>query len=150
MSAGRTYRIGEVARATGVTVEALRFYEREDLLPTPLRSAGGARRYDDEVLGRVRFIKQAQAVGLTLRDIHVLVKSRRIASRGACEKIRTILAQRIEEIEHRVEEMQAFREILRDYVRACDGALRDQVVQDCPTIDAIERSDRHAVRGSRR
>ena len=140
MSAG-SYRIGEVAAATGVTVETLRFYEREGLLSVPLRSANGARRYGDESLGRVRFIKQAQAVGLTLRDIEVLVKSRQDTSRNACQKIRTILATRISEIDSRVADMQAFRDVLRDHLRACDRALADQTVRDCPTLDAIERGD---------
>lgn len=138
MNTNRSHRIGEVAAATGVTAEALRFYEREGLLPVPLRSGGGARRYSDEVFERVRFIKQAQAVGLTLRDIQVLVKSRRNASRGACEKIRTIVARRIEDIDRRVQEMQAFRDLLRAHLQACDRALTDKTVQVCPTLEAIE------------
>lgn len=148
MSAG-SYRIGEVAAAAGVTVETLRFYEREGLLSVPLRSANGARRYDDDAMGRVRFIKQAQAVGLTLRDIQVLVKSRQNTSRDACQKIRTILAARISEIESRVQNMQAFRDVLRDHLRACDRALANQTVQECPTLDAIERGDAEPAGGAR-
>lgn len=150
MSTARSYRIGEVATATGVTVETLRFYEREGLLPVSLRSATGARRYGDDALGRVRFIREAQAVGLTLRDIQVLVKSRQNTSRSACQKIRTILAQRIDDIERRVQEMQAFRDVLRDHLQACDRALTDQTVQQCPTLDAIERGGSHANGGTAR
>jgi DNA-binding transcriptional MerR regulator len=149
MNTNGSHRIGEIAAATGVTVETLRFYEREGLLPTPVRSASGARRYGHDVVGRVRFIKQAQAVGLTLRDIHVLVKSRRNTSRSGCQKIRAVLAQRIDDIERRVREMQAFRELLADHLRACDRALLDQSIQECPTLDAIERGPVQAAGATR-
>ena len=148
MSVG-SYRIGEVAAATGVTVETLRFYEREGLLSAPLRTAHGARRYGADIMGRVRFIKQAQALGLTLKDIQVLVRSRQHTSRAACQKIRSILAARISEIEHRVQDMQAFRDVLRDHLRACDRALADQAVQECPTLDAIEGAGARRAEGTR-
>ena len=145
-----SYRIGEVAAATGVTVETLRFYEREGLLSVALRSAAGARRYGNDTLARVRFIKQAQAVGLTLKDIQVLVTSRQQTSRAACQKIRTILAARISDLENRVQDMQAFRDVLRDHLRACDRALSDQTIQECPTLDAIEHGDTQRAAGTRR
>ena len=141
MSSTRTYRIGEVAAETGVTVETLRFYEKQGLLPPALRSPRGARRYGADVLPRVRFIKQAQVVGLTLRDISVLVTSRHDTSRTACKRIRAVLAQRLADIEQRVNEMQAFRDMLRDHLRACDHALADDSMRECPTLDAIERGN---------
>jgi DNA-binding transcriptional MerR regulator len=139
VSTARTYRIGEIARATGVTVETLRFYEREGLLPTPLRSAAGARRFAADAIDQIRFVKQAQAVGLTLRDIQVLVASRDGASRATCRKIRTIFAARIKDLDQRVREMQAFRTVLMDHLQACDAVLAGDVEAECPTIEAIER-----------
>ena len=139
MSTARTYRIGEIARATGVTVETLRFYEREGLLLKPLRSTAGARRFTADAIDRVRFVKQAQSVGLTLRDIQVLVASRNGASRATCRKIRTILAARIKDLDQRVSEMQAFRTVLTEHLHACDGVLAAGAEAECPTIEAIER-----------
>ena len=142
-----TYRIGEVAAETGLSVETLRFYEREGLLPASLRSRRGARRYGSDALARVRFIKQAQGVGLTLRDIAVLVKFREDTSRTGCQKTRAILAQRLSEIEQRVSEMESFRDLLRDHLRACDDALADERVCECPTLDAIEHRGLLATQG---
>lgn len=139
MSASRAYRIGEVAAATGVTVETLRYYEREGLLSVPARSAHGARRYGEDVVGRIQFVKQAQAAGLTLRDIQTLVQSRQGTSRAGCQKIRAMLARRIEELGQRVHEAEAFRAVLLNYLEACDRALADATLLDCPTIGAIER-----------
>jgi len=65
----KTYRIGEIAEQTGVTAEALRYYERLGLLQKLVRTDGGARRYAEHTVGRVRLIKQVQALGLTLREV---------------------------------------------------------------------------------
>lgn len=138
MQTSSTHRIGEVAEATGVTVETLRFYERERLLPPPARTTSGARRYSDDVFARVRFIKQAQAVGLTLRDIHVMVQSRQRTSADSCGRIRRVLAERIEDIDRRLHEMVAFRQVLKDHLASCDRAMADRA-NECPTLDAIAR-----------
>ena len=134
----RIYRIGDVARETGVTAEALRYYEQQELLPKPVRSASGARMFAEETLSRVRFIKQAQAAGFTLRDIQVLVGSR--ASRTACRRIRSVLAARIDEIDGRLAELQTFRRTLSAHLEMCDRALADANGSECPTIGAIEQA----------
>lgn len=133
------YRIGEIAAATGVSADTLRFYERERLLPPAVRSSGGARRYTRDVVGRVKFIKQAQAVGLTLKDIRVLVFVRQRSAPAACRKTRTILADRIQELQRRMQEMQEFQSILSVHLKACDRALGSLTPEDCPALDALER-----------
>lgn len=139
MSPSRSYRIGEIAKATGVTPEALRYYEQQGLLLPPLRTSAGARRYAEDAIARVRFIKQAQAGGLTLKDIRVLVASRDGASRTACSKTRTVLAARIADLDQRVHELQTFRSVLADHLRSCDQALDANADDGCPAIDAIAR-----------
>ena len=64
----RTYQIGELAVRSGLTPDALRYYERLGLLPPPQRSGGGYRLYEEATLDRLRFIRQAQSLGLTLRE----------------------------------------------------------------------------------
>jgi DNA-binding transcriptional MerR regulator len=61
-------KVGAVAKAAGVGVQTLHYYERLGLLPKPERSAGNYRLYSSEAVRRVRFIKKAQAVGLTLEE----------------------------------------------------------------------------------
>ena len=69
----QAFRIGELAAQTRLTPDTLRYYERLGLLPHPPRTSGGFRLYSAATLGRVRFIRQAQTVGLTLDEIHELV-----------------------------------------------------------------------------
>ena len=66
-------RIGELARHAEVNIQTLRFYEREGLLPAPLRSGSGYRIYEISDLERVRFIRNCQGLGFTLREIQQLI-----------------------------------------------------------------------------
>jgi MerR family transcriptional regulator, copper efflux regulator len=66
-------RIGELARHAEVNIQTLRFYEREGLLPTPFRSSSGYRIYEISDLERVRFIRNCQGLGFTLREIQQLI-----------------------------------------------------------------------------
>ena len=68
-----TLTIGKVAREAGVGVETIRFYEREGLLESPDRRPSGYRQYEPEAIARLRFIKQAQRLGFTLREIKELL-----------------------------------------------------------------------------
>src|SRR2546423_15323706 len=75
-------RVGEVAARAGLNVETLRYYERRGLLPAPNRDPSGHRRYDEETVGLLRAIKEAQAVGFTLSEIGEYLKASRRAGAG--------------------------------------------------------------------
>ena len=138
--------IGEVARSTGVTVEALRYYEKQGLLPRLHRSAGGARRFGDDAVIRVRFIKQAQAVGLTLKDIRALVGAGPGPESQRCRSTRNVLAARVADLDQRLASMQAFRAVLKEYLDACEEALSDEGnPTSCPTVTAIGHGQRSSA-----
>jgi len=132
-------RIGEVAALTGVSADTLRFYDREGLLPAATRSVRGARRFPVGVVARVTFVKQAQKVGLTLRDIKELIGLKRGQSRHSCQRMRRVLAKRLSDIDTRMEQLQVFRTMLEQHVDACDEALRDGAEPACPSMNALER-----------
>ena len=121
-----TYRIGEVAARTGLTVDTLRFYERVGLLPRWRRSAGGFRMYTSEVLARVRFVRQAQIVGMRLVEI----PTPRTGLDGAAldraaAQLRELLAATLDEVETALNSLQEFRRTLRGYVDAApEGRVR--------------------------
>src|SRR5437868_3035675 len=71
-----TMQIGIVAKRVGLSVDAIRFYERNGLLPCLPRTAGGFRRYGDEDLGTLVFVRRAQSLGFKLREIRGLLKLR--------------------------------------------------------------------------
>jgi MerR family transcriptional regulator, copper efflux regulator len=139
----RSYRIGEIANRCGVSVETLRYYEQRRLLTVPPRSEGGFRRYSDDVLHQVQFIKQAQSLGLTLDDIQQLVAGQQRRSHApSCRRVRDLLTRRIEDIDGRIRDLRSFRRTLRAHLVACAQALAAATEPPCPTIEALDRPTR--------
>ena len=127
------YRISEVAEMAGITPDAIRYYERLGVLPRAPRTAGGLRTYGDDVLPRVRFIQQAQALGLTLRDVKELVANEGRGGHQRCRRVRDLLKSRLADVDARLKEMQAFRRTLRAHLHDCDHAL-EQERPVCPVM----------------
>ena len=127
------YRISEVAQRTGVTPDTIRYYERLGVLPRPPRTAGGMRAYGDDVLPRVRFVQQAQALGLTLKDVKALVTNEGRAGHQRCQRVRDLLKTRLVDVDARIREMQAFRRTLRSHLSECERAL-EQETPVCPVM----------------
>jgi DNA-binding transcriptional MerR regulator len=113
----RGMRIGEVADRTGLTAQAIRYYEREGLLPQPVRAHTGYRLYGAEVLGRLGFIKQARRLGLSLSEIRQILQMSQ-AGRAPCCKVRELLAGKLEELDRTIAELSRFREELRRFLEA--------------------------------
>jgi DNA-binding transcriptional MerR regulator len=139
---GRLLRIGELAEASGLTRDALRYYERQGLLPQSRRTAGGFREYDGGAVDRIRFIKQAQAHGLTLREIRDLVSHQSDAGRTRCRHVRNLLARKLEQLEARRRELDTFCKTLREYLELCDRALEARTAVDCPVVENLGQKRR--------
>jgi DNA-binding transcriptional MerR regulator len=106
-----TLKIGEVAKASGVGVETLRFYEKSGLLDQPSRTESGYRLYDTEVLGRLDFIKRAQILGFSLDEIKRVIADRR-AGQSPCAEVREIVRSRLADLDERLHEMKRYRKEL--------------------------------------
>lgn len=101
-------RIGELARDTGVEARTLRFYEARGLLPDPGRTPGGQRDYPATASARVRFIRRAQAAGLTLAQISVVLAVRD-SGEAPCAHIQELVADRLADVERRLDELSRVR-----------------------------------------
>lgn len=119
---GPGYRSGELARATGISADALRYYERRGLLPPPARLANGYRLYPPEALERVRVIQGALAIGFSVDELGRILRAR---SRGSppCRDVRELAAAKLTELERGLEEMTRFRDALRETLRRWDVRL---------------------------
>lgn len=122
------YRIGELAREAGVSRDTLRFYEREGLLSPEGRSEGGYRLYGEGAFQRLHFIKQAQALGLSLEEIRVVLEAMQ-GGRPPCADVRWVLGQKVALLSERIAELSALRDALARQLQwaeahpdpACDG-----------------------------
>lgn len=104
--------IGRVAKAGGVSVQALRYYERIGLLPAAHRTPAGYRIYGPQSVDRLRFIRQAQALGFSLDEIKEILRLR-YEGQSPCTCVSKLLGQKLEKIEHEIRQLVRFRHDLR-------------------------------------
>ena len=126
-----TLTIGRVATAAGVNVETIRFYQRLGLLAEPARPLGGVRRYGDEFIARLRFIKRAQQLGFSLAEIQRLMV---LEDPQSCGKARSLAAEKLALVEARLADLERMRGALKDLVVRCD--VRRGIVA-CPIIATL-------------
>ena len=123
--------IAGLAREGAVGVETVRYYQRRGLIGAPPRD-GGIRRYGEEDVRRLRFVRAAQAAGFTLEVIGELIALDATDDRA---RVREMAAARIAVLDARIAEMQAARAALAGLATDCDMAGRGP----CPIIRAFER-----------
>src|SRR5260221_9559008 len=117
-------QIGELARLGGVNIQTIRYYERERLLRAPARTASGYRAYEETDLQSVRFIKRAQELGFTLREIRDLARIHDSMSAGSEtweQEMVDIARQRLQSIEEKLASLQAMKAQLDAFVAQADG-----------------------------
>ena len=112
----RSMTIGEIAKQTGLTTQAIRYYEQEGLVPKPERTHTGYRMYRAEALVRLNFIRTARTLGFALDEIKEILRMA-AAGRAPCSRVREMLANKLEELNRRIAELQRFREELRIFLR---------------------------------
>ena len=130
---GAELTIGKLAKAAGVTIETIRYYQRRDLLDEPPKPLGGHRRYAPEQAKRVRFIKRAQALGFTLDEIGALLL---LDVACACTETRALASHKLTLIEQKMADLEAMRQVLGGLVQQCDA---DSDGAACPIIDVLAR-----------
>jgi MerR family transcriptional regulator, mercuric resistance operon regulatory protein len=125
------YTIAALARAAGVHVETVRYYQRRGLIDEPTRPLGGFRRYCEVDAERLRFIKRAQAMGFTLAEIANLL---RLRAHRSCKATRELAATKLQLVDVRIQEMRQLRKELKGLIAQCD-ANPDETA--CPVIDRL-------------
>jgi DNA-binding transcriptional MerR regulator len=143
---GKELFIGKVAAAAGASAQAVRYYERLRLLPPAQRTRSGYRVYSPETVDRLRFIRQAQAVGFRLDEIREILRMK-YAGRSPCDCVRGMLEQKLKDVEDRLRELAAFRQQLRKTLRGARRLphLPHRASAICPLIERV-----FAVRRRRR
>ena len=125
--------IGEVATKSEVSVQTLRYYERRGLMPPQSRRMSGYRRYTLEAIRRVRFIRRAQDLGFTLKEIGELLQLWS-DSALACQAVEQRAATTLSRIDDKIRRLKSMRDGLGHYVTACHN--RDSI-EECPLLVAL-------------
>jgi MerR family mercuric resistance operon transcriptional regulator len=122
--------IGQLAKATQINVETIRYYERRGLIKQPPKPAVGFRRYSGATLDRICFIKRAKELGFTLDEVETLLN----IDEGQCHDAQAIAAQKLATIEQKRADLDRLAKSLNDWMRCCQ-ATPDTL--PCPLIHAL-------------
>ena len=133
------YTVSKIARAAGVGIETIRFYEQEGLLDEPSRRPSGYRIYSDAAVTRIRFIQRAKQLGFTLREIRELIA---LDARGdaECGDLRARASEKLAVVEAKIADLERVRGALADVIAAClcNGPIRECPVMECLAAGVTE------------
>lgn len=124
-------KIGPLAEKSGVHVETVRYYQRIGLMPTPQRGYGAVRRYGEDAVGRLRFIKRAQALGFSLDEVKLLLD---LSVGEHCEETRAFADQKKRLVDKKMADLRAIRSALDKLIRACGTGRKGR---GCPIIESL-------------
>lgn len=133
----KSLTIGRLARESGINLETLRFYEREGLLPKAPRSAAGYRLFPTDAARRLRFIKRAQELGFSLKEIRELL-GLRLSPRTTSAEIRKRAEAKIADIEGKMKSVASMSKSLRKLTDSCDGCAP---LSECPILESLDGED---------
>src|SRR5213593_3585366 len=123
--------IGKVARRVGIRPSTIRYYERRGILQPTVREANGYRTYSHDAVKLLLFVRRAQSLGITLKEIKPLLD---LASQGLrpCAHVKHLTRNRLQQIDRQIRELQSLRKELRALLRRRVG--RPQANEVCPII----------------
>jgi MerR family transcriptional regulator, copper efflux regulator len=125
-------QIGAVARKIGLTADAIRFYERNALLPSPPRSAGGFRQFGEGDVKTLEFIRGAQGLGFTLREIRELSELR-LTRMQPCAPVCRRLNEKLFQVRRKLNDLHKLERELRAALRCCKRELHKRSAR-CPLL----------------
>lgn len=136
--------IGQAARASGVSAKMIRHYESVGLFQEPSRTESGYRQYGDKDVHVLRFIRQARDLGFSLEQIAELLALWHDRGRPS-RQVKALAAAHIEELEQKLQELQAMKATLEHLVHCCRGDDRP----DCPILETLADGKPVAQAGAR-
>lgn len=128
-------KIGEVAKAAGVNIETIRYYEKYGLISVPPRTDSGYRDFSTDVIGDIQFIKRAQRLGFSLEEIKKLLAVSRNSTFHP-EELYDFTMEKVQEVEAKIQELNSMKQLLEELADKCP---RSQAAKaECPIIQQLE------------
>jgi len=137
-------QIGAVGKRIGLSVDAIRFYERNALLPRPPRTQGGFRQFDESDVETLGFIRRVQNLGFTLREIRDLLELRRTCLQS-CAPVRRRLEEKLADVQRKLSDLQKLEHELRMALRGCNKEMRKRSAH-CPILKETNKLKPESVK----
>ncbi|MBE0365359.1 MerR family transcriptional regulator, mercuric resistance operon regulatory protein [Pseudoalteromonas ulvae UL12] len=122
--------IGKLAKELNISVETIRFYERQGLIEQPLKPESGYRMYGDALVNQLKFILKAKALGFTLKEIESLM-----SLSGNCADIESMGLQKLQLIRDKIDDLQRLENVIQDMTDSCKA---NQDPKTCPIINSLK------------
>jgi DNA-binding transcriptional MerR regulator len=137
-------RIGQVAQETGLSIDTIRFYEKQGLLKRSPRTEGGFRLFGLGDIETLKFVRKAQELGFSLNEIRelLILRSDHVP---ACSHVKELLDQKVVAVEQKISELQDLERSLKQALQKCKRELRIASARHeecCPVIEEINRAAR--------
>lgn len=126
------FTISQVAQMLGINVETIRYCERRGLIEQPPKPRSGYRHYDDEIVARIVFIKRAQSLGFSLKEIEELLA----LQKHDCDNVQQLAEYKLEMVESKIDDLQKLRTALKAQLRAYQDSDKQA---PCPLINALRK-----------
>lgn len=130
--------IGKVARQAGVNIQTVRYYERRELLAPDGHRDSGYRLYTPEAVQKLRFIKNAQELGFTLKEIAGLLRLR-VSHRARCEDIKKKAQKKLSGVQKKIKALNSMRRVLEGLIRTCHNR---GTTENCPILRSLEGGEK--------
>ncbi len=122
--------IGKLAKELDLSVETIRFYEREGLIQQPQKPLNGYRLYDDSIAKQLHFICKAKTLGFSLKEISLLM-----SMDGNCAQVESLSLQKLKIIQNKIVDLQRLEKVIKEMTNSC-RTNSDQ--SHCPIIDSLK------------
>ena len=129
--ASKSLTIGQLAQAADVNIETIRYYQRIKLINEPLKPQSGYRQYDKGIINRIHFIKRAQKLGFSLKEISDLLEM----GDGHCADVRKRAAEKRDVITKQIEDLTNLRSTLDNLIHSCDSTGDTH----CPIVETLSK-----------
>jgi len=133
-------KIGELAQRTGISRDALRFYEKHGLITPTARTDSGYRLYSKSDVLRISFILSAKEVGFTLNEVHQLLELEVTKDKKSCQDVKEFVDNKIQVVNQRLIEMKNIKQSLKTLSVACCGG--DEPATHCTILGALNTHNR--------
>jgi DNA-binding transcriptional MerR regulator len=141
---GEMTKIGQVARQTGLSIDTIRFYEKQGLSKRPVRTEGGFRVFGSEEIQALKFVREAQELGFSLDEIRelLILKADHVP---ACSHVKDMLEHKLAGIEQKIQELRSLERSLNRALHKCKRGLRNTGrghEECCPVLEQITKAAR--------
>jgi DNA-binding transcriptional MerR regulator len=130
-----TRTIGQLARDAGVAVDTIRYYERIGLLPRRVGGGNRWRRYPEQILVRLRYLREGRAVGFSLRELRCLLDLTRVGAPRFCETFDSAVSKKIDVIDQAIARLMTQRARLQEFSRECRQRRKEH---RCPILENLK------------